>query len=62
MYTIQQIDGLLMGNPIAPQLAIIFMHYLEHQVIARHSGIVAWLLYIDESLSAGIMPLTLKIF
>ena len=44
----KQTNGLSMGNPIAPQLAIIYMHYIETQIQSKVKGIIHWYRYIDD--------------
>jgi len=44
----KQTNGLSMGNPLAPQIAIIYMHYIEQEIIAREPGILNWFRYIDD--------------
>ena len=44
----RQNNGLSMGNPIAPQLAIIYMHYVERKILSRITQIIFWKRYIDD--------------
>ena len=37
-----------MGNPLAPQVAIIYMHYVETKLLEDMPCIVAWYRYIDD--------------
>ena len=43
-----QQNGISMGSPIAPQLAIIYMHYVEQQILASNPSILKWWRYIDD--------------
>jgi len=43
-----QTNGLSMGNPLAPQIAIIYMHFIEEEIRSREPGIVEWFRYIDD--------------
>jgi len=43
-----QINGIAMGNPIAPQVAIIFMHYIEKIFLSNNPAVIAWYRYIDD--------------
>ena len=35
-----QADGLSMGNPLAPQMAIIYMHFVEESILQKLPGIL----------------------
>jgi hypothetical protein len=44
----QQVEGVAMGNCAAPPCAIIYMHYVEKEIQAKHPGIHLWRRYIDD--------------
>ena len=43
-----QKSGLTMGNPIAPQAAVIFMNYVEQKILSSQSDEIHWKRYIDD--------------
>jgi len=46
--TYQQIDGLSMGNPLAPQVAIIYMDKVERIILSSIPETTYWKRYIDD--------------
>ncbi|MEL7308257.1 MAG: hypothetical protein AAGK05_10605 [Pseudomonadota bacterium] len=44
----KQIQGLAMGNPLAPQLAIIYMHKVEMLILEKTKCVLKWKRYIDD--------------
>ena len=46
--TYLQCNGLAMGNPISPQLVIIYKDYIEKRILDRLPSNVVWKRYIDD--------------
>ena len=44
----KQVNGLAMGNNVAPTLATIFMNFVEHKILEALPNIIFWKRYLDD--------------